>query len=470
MADRRISILRLTNLPAHVGERVSQGSESIFNLSIYAFGMAGVWIALGSVVLQFKVINIVEAGPQTVLGLELDKNALIALISLAGLAVVAVVQPLAGLVSDNLASTNAGRSKRLPFVAVGLTGMCIATLLLGWATSFVVILGVTLLIQLTGNIAQGPANALIVDHVPPRERGRASGMLNLMRLLGAGLVGVVVVQIMSLYDPLDAPQWMWFAVVVMAGTLAATSVYTLVALRNSPEYPGEHVTELGVPNVSQLPESQPEPTSGGMTDDAADARRGDRRLFYGFLGAMALMLAAQSSVQINALFFLQDVIGLENPAQGANVIIVAIVVGAALTAYPSGKLSDRIGRGVLLLASGIVGAAGMAMLMLFHSLQTLVIPAAVIGMSVGLNLSVGLALANDLVRRSTAARDLGLLGIASLFGAVIGRTSGFGIGAMNRWGDDIGIDFLGYNVLVSSAAVGLLASGVMLYLIFGRRG
>lgn len=455
MARSRTSILRLFDVRAHVGHRISLGSESIFNLSVYAFGMAGVWIALGSVVLQFKILDVVENESIAIFGLALDKNSLLALISLAGLGVVAVVQPLAGLVSDNINSKSDTGSKRLPFVVVGLMGMCASTLMLGFVSSFIMVLVVTLLIQLTGNIAQGPANALIIDHVNASDRGRASGMLNLMRLLGAGFVGVAVTQLMSLYDPIDAPHWMWYAIVVMAGTLFATSVYTLLALRTQPS------------RATRSPSA-----AAGSTDvigDETPAGRLDRKLFYGFLAATAVMLASQSSIQINALFFLQDVVGLENPAQGANIIIIAIVIGAAATVYPAGKLSDRVGRGAILLTGGIIGAVGMAMLLVFNTLALLVVPAVTIGMSVGLNLAVGLALANDLVRQATAARDLGMLGISSLVGAIVGRTSGFGIGVLNSRGQELGIDFLGYNLLIALASVSLFLAGLMLFAIVRMR-
>ena len=455
MARSRTSILRLFDVRAHVGHRISLGSESIFNLSVYAFGMAGVWIALGSVVLQFKILDVIENESIAIFGLALDKNSLLALISLAGLGVVAVVQPLAGLVSDNVNSKSDSGSKRLPFVVVGLMGMCASTLMLGFVSSFIMVLVVTLLIQLTGNIAQGPANALIIDHVNASDRGRASGMLNLMRLLGAGFVGVAVTQLMSLYDPIDAPHWMWYAIVVMTGTLFATSVYTLLALRTQP---------------SRVARAQSAAADATHTiHDETQTQRVNRKLFYGFLAATAVMLASQSSIQINALFFLQDVVGLENPAQGANIIIIAIVIGAAATVYPAGKLSDRVGRGAILLTGGIIGAIGMAMLLVFNTLALLVVPAVTIGMSVGLNLAVGLALANDLVRQTTAARDLGMLGISSLVGAIVGRTSGFGIGVLNSRGQEIGIDFLGYNLLIALASISLFLAGLMLFAIVRMR-
>ena len=96
--------------------------------------------------------------------------------------------------------------KRYPFIVVGLLGFAASTLLIGFVHTFVALLLVTIAMQVLGNIAQGPANALIIDHVDESERGRASGYLNLMRLAGSGFVAMVVVFLMSFYHVDDAPQ------------------------------------------------------------------------------------------------------------------------------------------------------------------------------------------------------------------------------------------------------------------------
>ena len=72
---------------------------------------------------------------------------------------------------------------------------------------------------------------LIIDHVDDRARGRASGYLNLMRLIGSGFVAMIVVFLMSNYDVDDSPQWLWYSVIVMVAVLLATTFYTLLALR-----------------------------------------------------------------------------------------------------------------------------------------------------------------------------------------------------------------------------------------------
>ena len=50
--------------------------------------------------MQFKVTEIAASSPVVMLGWTLDKTSLAALVSLVGLAIAAVVQPLMGFVSD----------------------------------------------------------------------------------------------------------------------------------------------------------------------------------------------------------------------------------------------------------------------------------------------------------------------------------------------------------------------------------
>ncbi len=445
--DTAVALTRNANPVA----RFRRGSQSLFNISVYTFGMSGVWVAFGSILMQYKVTEIAANDPVRMLGWTLDKTSLAAAISLIGLAIAAVVQPLVGLISDRKVSIPA--LKRYPFIIFGLFGLAVSTLMFGFVNSFLALLLVTAAMQISGNTAQGPANALIIDHVDDRERGRASGYLNLMRLLGAGFVAMLVVFLMSNYHIDDAPQWMWFSVIVMVAVLLGTTIYTLLALR--------------VP-VSR---STTESPIGEMVEPVADFAEEEERWssvrYYFFLSAMALLLAAMTAVQTNALFFVQDVIGLENPARGGNYILVALVGSAALVVYPAGKLSDYIGRGVLLLISGILGSGGVLSVLLLnaHSLIEVIPGVMAIGFCVGIYLSVGWAVANDLVRRSTAARDLSLTSLSGLAGAIVGRSSGFFIGGLNEAGLGFGIEYLGYAVVLGSGSLAFLVSGIGFWLV-----
>lgn len=456
-----------------------RGSESLFNISVYAFGISGVWVAFGSILMQFKVTEIAENDAVSMLGWSLDKTSLAAFISLIGLVIASVVQPVMGSLSDRKVGMVSLR--RYPFIIFGMAGLAVSTLMFGFVNSFVALLLVTVAMQITGNTAQGPANALIIDHVDDGERGRASGYLNLMRLVGSGVVAMLVVFLMSNYDVDDAPEWMWYSVIVMVGVLLATTLYTLLALRGSQSgepkgrpplspvsgsgagdghFPREGGNDGGFGRVSV------EGVASEVRDDVIEEEWNQVR-YYMFLLAMAFVIAAMSATQTNAVFFVQDVIGLENPAEGGNYILAALVGSAVLVVYPAGRLSDRVGRGGLLLISGVLGAGGgLSMVVLGARSLIEVIPGVIaMGLAIGIYLSVGWAVANDLVRRSRAARDLGLTSISGLVGATLGRSTGFFIGGLNDKGLDWGIEYLGYGVVLGSTSLAFLVSGIAFWLV-----
>lgn len=455
MASTRLAIDTAAALGRNANPvaRFRRGSQSLFNISIYTFGMSGVWVGFGSILLQFKVTEIAVNSPVSMLGWTLDKTSLAALISLIGLTIAAVVQPTVGFISDRQIGTMS--LKRYPFIVIGLFGLALSTLMFGFVNSFLALLLVTVAMQISGNTAQGPANALIIDHIDDEARGQASGYLNLMRLLGSGFVAMLVVFMMSNYHVEDAPQWMWYSVILMVSVLLATTIYTFLALR---------VPRSGT--IAAKDDAIIEDAEIGELPDTDDGGSGRVRYYY-FLAAMAFVIAAMSATQTNALFFIQDVIGLENPAQGGNYILGALIGSAAIVVYPAGRLSDHIGRGSLLLVSGFLGAGGILSMLLLNANSLIeVIPGVVaIGFAVGIYFSVGWAVANDLVRRSTAARDLGLTSISGLVGAIIGRSSGFFIGTLNERGLEIGLEYLGYTVMLGSASLAFLVSGITFWLV-----
>ena len=434
--------------------RLQNGSLSLLNISAYSFGVSGVWVGFGSILLQFKVTEIVADAPVVLLGWSLDKTSLAAFVSLVGLVIAAVIQPIVGLISDRKVGGVA--VQRYPFIIIGLLGLAISTVMFGFVNSLASLLIVTLAMQITSNAAQGPANALIIDHVDDRQRGRASGFLNLTRLAGSGFVAMIVVFLMSNYHVDTAPQWMWYSVAVMVAVLLGTTTYTLLALR--------------VPKTNRVDGGGRAAETEPPLHAEVASQHESRTRFYLFLGAMSFVIAALSATQTNALFYVQDVIGLDNPARGGNYILVTLVGAAAIIVYPAGKLSDRIGRGMLLLLSGILGGFGVLSVLVINADTMIeVVPGvAAIGLAVGIYLSVGWAVANDLVRRSTAARDLSLTSISGLVGATLGRSSGFFIGTLNERGLEYGIDFLGYGLVLGSASVAFFVSGIMFWLVVSK--
>ena len=164
-----------------------------------------------------------------------------------------------------------------------------------------------------------------------------------------------------------------------------------------------------------------------------------------------------SSLQIYALFFLQDVIGLENPADGADILVIVIVVSAGLTVLPAGYLSDRIGRTNLFIVAGATGVASSLLLLFVGSIESVLAVGVVVGIAVGLFMTLTWAVANDLVSHASAAKELGYTSIATLAGAAAARFAGIGIDELNDVSEN-----LGYKAILVSVAIAFALSAAIL--------
>jgi len=115
------------------GSGRSDHSISFTNISIYAFGLSGVWTASGAGILPFKVLEALEQESVEILGYALDKNGALGVLSLLGLAVASLAQMGSGALSDR--DTRLG--SRLPYLLLGGFGLAVITVLFGFATSFI---------------------------------------------------------------------------------------------------------------------------------------------------------------------------------------------------------------------------------------------------------------------------------------------------------------------------------------------
>ena len=419
------------------------GSPNLSNLSIYAFGLSGVWTGIGAGILPFKVIEALELGNISILGYALDKNGALGLISLLGLIVAAAAQLAAGSLSDR----DKRPGKRLFYLLIGGIGLGVMTILFGFTSSFLTLILAIVGMQFFGNSAQGPANALIIDHVPVNERGAAAGVLNLWRLLGAGSITVVVLQFMARYDKEDSPEWLWYSIALMTVAVVLSVLWTVIT--NRPK-DGWFIPTLKKKTADTV--DSPE-----FVAETAASRSGISRSYLAFLVALAFGIAAMSSMQIYALFFLQDVVGLDNPANGADWLVVAIVASAALTVLPAGRLADRWGRTSLFILAGVAGVVSSLLLLFVSSIGPVLAIGVVIGISVGLFMTLTWAVANDLVSRSTAAKELGYTSIATLIGAAGARFAGVAIDELNDFSEN-----LGYKMILVAVAISFAFSALIL--------
>ncbi|MFW6194981.1 MAG: MFS transporter [Chloroflexota bacterium] len=414
-----------------------RGPRSLLNLSAYAFGISAVWTAVGSVILQYRVLDI--SG-------EESKNTYLGMIALAGLVVAAVVQPISGAVSDKLASS---WGKRLPYIVAGNLGLALTAPFLAIADSIETLLLTVCVMQVFGNASQGPANALLTDHIPSDARGAGSGALNLARTAGAGAVVVLVLVLMGNYEQ-GAEWWLWLSLSIPIFILLMTTAWTFGALK-----PRRPMLNLTLGPVSRLAEPPP----------SGQEQEPRRSSFHWLLTAMAMVVASLSAMQLYALYFVRDKVGLENAAHGTALLVVVVGLTTALTVYPFGKLSDRVGRTPPLYAATALVGSGALMLLVIESMLGLLLVGALVGLGTSLFLSSAWALLTEVVPEKSAARSMGMTGLATLAGSGLARVAGYPIDVLNAEAPN-----LGYNVMLAAIVLLLLLATIPLSIAGRNRG
>jgi|GEM_PF-3131216 len=295
------------------GQGVSAGllaRMSLFGLAVTA--LAGCFTI---VVLPTRVEDLVA---------ESSKNTALGVLSFVGLVIAVLVQPIAGGASDRKTSR---WGRRVPFIAIG--GMASVPLLIavGAAPNYALLFLLTCILQLFSNAAQGPYQALIRDYVPHAKRGAASGVKWLVEIVPAIGIVALVAWLIGRYDESREFSWVWLALTILAALLAVGVAVSVAALRRAP------------------------PPVNGPAVEAGPAAKAHPH-YKCFLASRFLLALAASSLQTFLLFILEDRMGIENPAQELWKIFAVTGAGAFLVLYPAARLSDRMGRKPILLASG----------------------------------------------------------------------------------------------------------------------
>ncbi len=426
------------------------GRMHLINISAYAFGLSATLSASGFVIQQRKISEALENNPVIIAGYKLDEAGALGLVSFAGLAVAAVMQPLAGALSDRLGTGAVGR---IPFIIVGAIGLGTASLSIGFAPTFAAIMLVVVIMQVFSSIQQGPANALIYDCANRSALGRASGVLNMLRIVGASSFTIIVLGLTANYNPENGRHWLWLALVFMTGILILSTLwtgYSLLKLRR--EKSNIHIKSspnLREDNPSRFTHQKslyghPEPSEGH---------------YILFLLSLSFILAALSAMGLYSLYFVENVLQIDKPEVGILPIVAATALTAITTSVPAGLLIDKgMKKEYMLLLSGAMGAAGAALLVFINSVVPAIIAGVLVGGCIGGFLSSGWTLANIIVPRGSVARNLSMTSTATLIGAAAARLGGLGIDSLNNQGGN-----LGYRVMALCVAIAFVLATITLY-------
>jgi MFS family permease len=323
------------------------------------------------------------AGPQ-------HKAVYLGLVTGLGAVAALVFNPLSGYFSDRWVTSD----NRSTIVGIGLVTGALSLGLLGTQRSVAGLAISWTLCQASINIAYSSMAASIYDHVPRQEWGFAGGLIAVAQSIGliVGFATVVVV------FPRATP-----------GMAAVTCIYAvcLVPL---------------VVILRRLPRVAPAEGAG------RSARESVRVLLAGGTGFTTvwigefLVTLANSIALLYLFYYLQDVIHYRKPGDG-QLILVLVATGAAIFATVIvGRLADRSAsyRRCAVFATALLALTGFV-LAVISSWGPAVACAVALGVGFGAFQSVTEALGlRVLPDRSSAARDLGIINVATAIPQVIG--------------------------------------------------
>ena len=397
-------------------------------ITIFGFAVTALWQSLHTIILPLRLLDFVS---------ESQKNTYLGLLTLAGLLLAMIVQPIAGAISDR---SNFSWGRRRPYILIGGIVSLVIIPGVGFVGSYAAIFLVYCLLQVSANTAQGPYQAFIPEFVPENRHGMASGIKSLLEILG----GVALVYISSIfmdrYSAGGETQWLWLALGVLSLVILAAMITTIILVKE-PKTPG---AVSGVASTSESSDIYSILSQHSIMWAIIHMLRGikSNRDFIWFLVSRMLVFMAFAAIQKFALYFLRDVVGVTNPAEATARFSIVAVIGMLLVVYPSGYLADRLGRRPVIIASGLLGALGVAIIAVTQDYGIILGAAGVIGLAMGGFNSSNWALATDLVAKGEEARYLGISNMATACGSALAGVFGIGIDFFNTYGNNLGYRFL----------------------------
>jgi MFS family permease len=385
-------------------------------------GLSFMWNSLHGLVLPAMLLAWVP---------ESRKNTYLGLLTFAGLVIAMAVQPLSGALCDGWRSR---WGRRRPLMAAG-TLVDLAWLgVLGWAGGLPALAAGYLGLQISSNLAHGPAQGLLPDQVPARQWGAASGVKNLFDMAGLVAASLLVGRLLPPGEERPTA-----AVAVIAGVLAASTAVTLAGAREAPSQDGPALDWRQRLGQAWRLETRAQPA------------------FWRVVASRFVFLLGIYGIQTFALFYVRDVLRPDDPARLTGDLLAVIALTLMALALAGGWLCDRLGARRVQAAAGLLAGLGCLLLTGARTPGLLLAFGSVVGAGIGLFLTANWTLANRLAPRAEAGRYLGLTNLATAGAGAIGRLEGPLLDALN--GLQPGA-FWGYSFLFlfgAAAALGSLA-------------
>lgn len=404
-----------------------------FTLNVYWFALSFLWNSMAPILLPVLVLRVVD---------ESAKGSALGTLSILGLIVATIVQPLAGAWTDTR-TTRWG--KRRPYLVGGTLFDVVFLLAMFFAGDFVTLVLAYALLQVVSNIAHGPYQAYLTDLVPEAQRGKMSGVKLAFEMVGVIVTALIIGNLVGQGQ-------------LLAAFLAIIAVLLVTML----------ITAWGVderPFDGFVPAKPLEPSARASPLREAMQLLFHSRDFFLWLVSRLVILVAVNLVRNYVMYFLADVLRLENAAAETGNLLAILGVAVAIVVYPAGALSDRWGRKPLIVLSGILGAIGAIALMMANNLQGVFGAGTILGVSIGIFLSVNWAWGADLIPADAGGRLLGISNIATAGAGVLAGAGGWMLDWFNAQSPNSGYTAL----YVTAALCYVLGTLIVLGIVDKRR-
>jgi len=396
-------------------------------LNAYWVGLSFKWNALHPIILPAVLLNFVP---------DARKNTWLGLLTFVGLLLAMVIQPIAGAISDGWVSR---WGRRRPLIVLGTLFDFVFLALLAWAGGLTWLIIGYIGLQFSSNIAQGPAQGLLPDRVPPEQLGAASSWKNVM-----DMVSLIVASLLAgrLLDPVTRDPTL--IMLVLIGTIAVSTAITVFC----------------------TPES-PSPTGRGARGEGLRALRGElfhidfsaNKAYWWLIAERGLFLLGIYGVQAFAQYYLQDVIRVADPPKQTGDLLAVLTLSLVALVLVGGWLTDKFGPKRVLYIASFLAAGGMLLMLIPRDMTGLMLFGGVLGAGIGLFLTANWALANKLAPGEEAGKFLGLTNRATAGSGALARLEGPALGWRNGlWPGQ----WVGYTWLFVVGAVCILASVFLL--------
>ncbi|HLU83312.1 MAG TPA: MFS transporter [Trueperaceae bacterium] len=337
-----------------------------------------------------------------------------------------VLIPLVGVWSDRV---DGPWGKRLPFLLVAMPLSAVLFAALPFATSHLVtLLAVDVVFLLTITAYRAPLIALLPDHVAPRGRAAANGIITLMGASG-GAIGLLLIA------PLfDEAQWLPFA--VAAAIALVCLVVVLVAAERHPA------------NVTIGSVEDDTPLLPALVRDAASLARPPLRGASVLLLAVFFCFLGYSALEAQFSTYATQTLGMSGGRAGS-------LLGAASLAYvaaavPAGRLAKRFGSANVMRVGATIMAAALIVASIVENVSTLPVVLAIGGAAWALVLVPAYPL---VVNQGGEAQNGFFTGMYYLFGSVASIAGPALIGAT--------MDVFGNRALFFSVAIAMLLGAAL---------